>query len=162
MDLVELGSPGIRPVSLNREQRLYVSLARGLVNEPFALLMDDPVVGLSPGNSYRFKGFLFEYQPEFATYPANEERSDRALTRIVTTSDFARYLDVGDRFAVISDGRIRVVGDHEDVAASTDQDVLELLSPDVRADTVNIVEESTAEFTGKSSVEGDLSPQEAS
>ena len=162
MDMVELGIPGLRPVALNREQRLYVSLARCLVNEPIALLMDDPASGLSPGNAHRLKGFLFDYQPEFATYPSHEARSERALTRVVTTSDLSQYLDVGDRFAVISDGKVRVVGDHEDVAASTDEEVLELLSPDVRANALSVAEESATELTGKSSGVGDLSPQEAS
>ena len=147
--LLESCAPGVRPVSINREQRLYVSLARALINEPFVLLMDDPAAGLSPGSAYRLKRFFFHYVPEFPTHPSNQVRTGRPLTRVSTTTDLGRYLDFGDRFVVLSDKKLRVIGDRRAIAASTEQDVLELLGPDVRADAMNLAEESATDLIDK-------------
>ena len=146
LDLLELGASGIRPVSINREQRLYVSLARAFINEPFVLLMDDPAAGLSPGSAYRLKRFFFHYEPEFPTHPSNQVRTGRPLTRVATTSDLGRYLDFGDRFVVLSDQKLRVIGDRQAIAASTEQEVLELLAPEVRADATNLAEETVTDL----------------
>ena len=127
MELEELALPGRRPVSLNRMERIYVALARALVNQPHILLLDEPTTGLSPVARQRLARFCFYYRPEFSTAPTMEEVSDKPLTRIVATVDLERYLDFGHRFAVLADGKIQVVGDREAVLASADPNVRELL-----------------------------------
>jgi ABC-type transporter Mla maintaining outer membrane lipid asymmetry ATPase subunit MlaF len=146
MGLLELAATGVRPVSINREQRLYVSLARAFINEPFVLLMDDPAAGFSPGSAYRLKRFFFHYRPEFPTHPSNQVHTGRPLTRISTTSDLGRYIDFGDRFVVLSDQKLRVIGDRVAIAASTEQDVLQLLGPEVRADSTSLAEETASDL----------------
>ena len=160
MSFAELCRPETRPVAINREQRLYVSLARALINEPFIVLMDDPAAGLSPGSAYRLKRFCFHYEPEFPTHPANQVLTGRPLTRIATTTDLGRYLDFGDRFVVLSDKQLRVIGDREAIAASTEEDVLELLSPEVQADAVSVAEESASELMDDSAVAAGSPSQE--
>ena len=129
MDLSDLAIPGRRPVGLNREERLYASLARALINEPFLLMLDEPTAGLSPMSAQRLTQFLFYYQPEFATHADAGGLSGRRLTRLVTSVDLGRYLRHGTRFAVLDDQRLTVVGDRQATAMSDDPSVRDLLSP---------------------------------
>ncbi|MDA0335269.1 MAG: ATP-binding cassette domain-containing protein [bacterium] len=128
LQLSRLGAPGIRPVALNREERLYVSLARAVICEPFLLLFDEPCLGLSPGSARRLSDFAFSYQPAFATALPQEQGDWASLpTRIVTTADLGRYLDRADRFILLHDGRLEVIGDRMAVLGSHDPRVRQLL-----------------------------------
>ncbi|MFC1525259.1 ATP-binding cassette domain-containing protein [Candidatus Latescibacterota bacterium] len=118
----ELDVRGLRPVSLNREQRVYVSLARALIVEPRVLLMDDPVEGLSPERARRLKSFCLEYSSS-ASSPGRGP-----VTRVVTTNDLSRYLDHGNRFAVLSGGCLEDIGDRAAAQTSTDERVQELMT----------------------------------
>jgi ABC-type transporter Mla maintaining outer membrane lipid asymmetry ATPase subunit MlaF len=129
MGMEDLALPGRRPVSLNRMERMYVALARALVNQPDILLVDEPTMGISPAAAERLARFCFYYRPEFSSTPkAVEEVSSRPMTRVVTTVDLKRYLDFGLRFAVLVDGKIEELGDREAVLGSGDPKVRELLS----------------------------------
>jgi hypothetical protein len=76
-------------------------------------------------------------------------RTGRPLTRISTTSDLGRYIDFGDRFVVLSEQKLRVIGDRVAIAASTEQDVLQLLGPEVRADSTSLAEETASDLVEK-------------
>lgn len=129
MELEELGLPGRRPVSLNRMERIYVALARALVNQPNILLIDEPTTGVSPAAGERLARFCFYYRPEFPSAPAAmEEMSGRPMTRIITTVELEPYLDFGHRFALLINGKIEEIGDREAVLGSADPNVRELLS----------------------------------
>lgn len=124
--LERLGDPGIRPVSLTREERLYVSLARALVTEPFLLLLDDPAAGLSPASAHRLCRHAFAYEPRFInSLPGADE--GRGLTRLVTAADLRHYLDFGDRFALLHEGQLHEIGDRAAVVGSHDPRVRALL-----------------------------------
>lgn len=133
LGVADLGRRGIRPVSLNREERLYVSLARALVAEPFLLLLDDPAAGLSPTPGHRLCQRAFTYEPAFAATSAatgHLPHPRRRLTRIATTADLGRYLDFGDRFVLLWDGRLEEIGDRAAVCGSADGRVRQLLAGD--------------------------------
>lgn len=142
LQLTHLGIAGIRPVAINREERLYTSLARALVCEPFLLLLDELCAGLSPGSGRRLCRYAFSYQPSFATR-LPERSSDHTLveapglTRIATTVDLGRYLDIADRFVLMWDGKLESIGDRTAVLASTDVRIRQLLDidPDPASDT---------------------------
>lgn len=122
--LEHLGAPGIRPVAIHRRERLYASLARALVCEPFLLLLDEPCAGLDPGSARRLREHVFTYEPLFE--PALLQRRV-ALTRIVATADLGRYLDVADRFVLLWEGQLESIGDRTAVLASDDARVRQLL-----------------------------------
>ena len=128
LQLSRLGVPGIRPVALNREERLCVSLARAVICEPFLLLFDEPCLGLSPGSARRLSRFVFSYQPTFATILPQEQGNWASVpTRIITTADLGRYLDSADRFILLHEGRLEVIGDRTAVLGSNDPRVRQLL-----------------------------------
>lgn len=120
----QLGSAGLRPVSLNHEQRVYVALARALVAEPFLLLMDDPASTLSPSAARRLCQHAFE-TPVFPDRLPGIEAT--VPTRLVATADPSRYLEVASRFVLLADGQLVNVGDRQALGASTDPRLRELL-----------------------------------
>ncbi len=128
LGLSQLNRPGLRPVGLNREERIYVSLARALANEPFLLLMDDPAAGLSPGCAAQLSDACFGYYPRFPTHPETQPPSTLPLTRVTTTSDIGRYMAFGDRFVVLHEQQLHEVGGRDAVAASSEAHVRMLRS----------------------------------
>lgn len=135
MGLSELDVTGLRPVSLNREQRLYVALARALVAEPSLLLMDDPATGLSPASVDRIVDYCLRYTPDFGDrQDGDRQPGEREGTRVVTTNDLSRYLAHGSRFVMLSEGRLVNLGDGAATAACGDARVQELLVRDPAAE----------------------------
>ena len=59
LDIAHLAGLGRRPVTLNAEERAYVSLARALINEPILLLVDDATLGMGEETAQRFIEHLF-------------------------------------------------------------------------------------------------------
>tara|TARA_Y100000588_G_scaffold346535_1_gene394592 strand:- start:476 stop:1249 length:774 start_codon:yes stop_codon:yes gene_type:complete len=119
MDLNHLGVPGRRPVALNCEERMYVGLARALINQPDLLLLDDPAAGLGAAPTAKIKEFLF-YEPQFADgFDLGQGKGGK--TRLITTHNIDTYLDCGDRFALLDDNGIHILGDGQAVAQSAEE-----------------------------------------
>jgi multiple sugar transport system ATP-binding protein len=87
-----------KPRQLSGGQRQRVALARALVREPNVFLLDEPLSNLDAQRRSSARDELQVFQHEIGT------------TTIYVTHDQVEAMGLGDRIAVISDGRIRQIG----------------------------------------------------
>ena len=76
--------------TLSRGMRQRVALARAMVHDPPVLLLDEPYVGLDQGGMDMLQMFL----------------TDQPRTVLLVTHDLPRGLEVSDRIAIMSRGRM--------------------------------------------------------
>jgi osmoprotectant transport system ATP-binding protein len=120
LELVELAPATYReraPHELSGGQQQRVGLARALAAEPKLLLLDEPFGALDPLTRDRL-------QQEFA-----EIRRRLGLTVIFVTHDMVEALLLGDRIAVMHEGRLLQVGTPAELLRSpVDERVAELMA----------------------------------
>jgi ABC-type sugar transport system ATPase subunit len=90
-----------RPRELSGGQQQRVALGRALVREPRVLLMDEPLSNLDAQLRVQARGEIRRLQREVGT------------TTIYVTHDQVEALTLGDRVAVMNDGRLEQVGTPE-------------------------------------------------
>lgn len=104
LEMVALGGYGDRkPSELSGGQRQRVALARALVNEPKALLLDEPLGALD-------LKLREQMQEELKTL----QRS-LGITFIFVTHDQGEALSMADRVAVFNEGQVVQIGAPEDI-----------------------------------------------
>jgi len=96
------------PSELSGGMRKRVGLARAIVGRPQILLYDEPVTGLDPVNTAAISRLMLEIR----------ERSH--VTSIVVTHDIEQALEISDRVALLTHGRLRFVGTPGEFRASDD------------------------------------------
>ncbi|MGB0605766.1 MAG: ATP-binding cassette domain-containing protein, partial [Candidatus Latescibacterota bacterium] len=94
---------GIRPVSLNREERIRVAIGRALVTNPRIFMVDDALVGLDQVATDQLVSILCGSQTE------------NADLRLLTTSRLAPFLWRADHFFLLVEGKLIYLGDSEKV-----------------------------------------------
>jgi multiple sugar transport system ATP-binding protein len=87
-----------RPRQLSGGERQRVALARALVREPRVFLLDEPLSNLDAKLRATARDELKRFQQRVGT------------TTIYVTHDQAEAMGLGDRIAVMSDGRVRQLG----------------------------------------------------
>ena len=92
-----------RPRELSGGQQQRVALGRALVREPSVLLMDEPLSNLDAQLRVQARGEIRRLQREVGT------------TTIYVTHDQVEALTLGDRVAVMNDGRLEQVGTPEEL-----------------------------------------------
>ncbi|MBN1812611.1 MAG: ATP-binding cassette domain-containing protein [Anaerolineae bacterium] len=92
-----------RPDTLSGGEQQRVALARALVVEPRLLLLDEPLSALDPETQEGLQRELARLHRELGT------------TTIHVTHDFEEAVALGDRIAVVHEGRIVQVGMPEDI-----------------------------------------------
>ena len=96
------------PSELSGGMRKRVGLARAIVGRPEILLYDEPVTGLDPINTATISRLIMEIR----------ERTH--VTSIVVTHDIEQALEISDRVALLTHGKLRFVGTPAAFRASSD------------------------------------------
>jgi len=89
---------GRKPRQLSGGERQRVALARALVREPHVFLLDEPLSNLDAKLRASARDELKRFQQEVTT------------TTIYVTHDQVEAMGLGDRIAVLRDGRVRQIG----------------------------------------------------
>ena len=92
-----------RPATLSGGEKQKVALARALVTEPDALLLDEPLSALDPQTKERMQRELMEIHRRLG------------VSVIHVTHDFEEAITLGDRVAVVNQGEIVQVGTPGDI-----------------------------------------------
>ncbi len=104
LDVVRLGDFAKRmPSQLSGGQRQRVALARALVNDPSALLLDEPLSALDAELRRQMQIELKRIQ------------RDVGITFVFVTHDQEEALTMSDRIAVMSKGRLEQIGTPEEI-----------------------------------------------
>jgi phospholipid/cholesterol/gamma-HCH transport system ATP-binding protein len=103
------------PAELSGGQRKRVGLARALIDRPEILLYDEPTTGLDPVATKNVDEMIRRTADEFG------------VTSVVISHDMASTFRIGDRIAMLHEGRIIVSGTAREVLASTRPELREFI-----------------------------------
>lgn len=107
--LVELEGLGERyPGELSGGQKKRVGLARAIALRPAYLLYDEPTTGLDPMTTAVIDRLILKMREELG------------VTSLVITHNMESAYRVGDRIAMLHDGRIRFIGEPDELRAVRD------------------------------------------
>lgn len=135
LELVDLDdSVGARlPAELSGGMRKRVGIARAIALRPKYLLYDEPTTGLDPVTSAIIDALMVRMQKQLG------------VTGIVITHDMRSAYAVGDRIAMLFDGRVRQVGTVDEIRHSTDPMVRGFVEGDPTARDTDVAPLSAAE-----------------
>lgn len=109
LELVGLVGYGERyPAELSGGQRKRAGLARAIATRPKYLLYDEPTTGLDPVTTAVINRLILKMRDELG------------VTSIVVTHDLQSAYQVGDRIAMLYEGRARFVGTPAAIQAAED------------------------------------------
>lgn len=110
------------PGRLTRAWALRAALARAIALKPEVVLLDNPLSGLDPTHARWWRGLLGSFlsgHPLFGGVPR---------TVVIACDHLRPLLPLGQHFALLHEGRWRVLGNREDVLACRDPFVQDLLN----------------------------------
>lgn len=116
------------PSELSGGMRKRAALARLIVYRPAILLYDEPTTGLDPITAMQINALIVKTQEELKA------------TSIVVTHDILSSLFVGDRLALIEEGKISHIGD-PDTFMKIDDPIIEFLRKTISQDPRKFREE---------------------
>lgn len=111
LEMVELKNDvaELFPAELSGGMKKRVALARALALEPKAVLYDEPTTGLDPLVTHKINLLIRNLQTRLG------------FTSVVVTHDLKSAFMVGDRFALLDQGRIRFSGTADEVRTTDDE-----------------------------------------
>jgi len=112
---------GSYPGSMGRNWQQRAGLARALALKPEALLLDNPLAGLDPRDSWWWLELLAELS---AGHPIT---GGKPLTLIATADDLSPWRERASHFALLKNRQFMVVGARQDLAGHTEPMLQELL-----------------------------------
>jgi phospholipid/cholesterol/gamma-HCH transport system ATP-binding protein len=104
------------PADLSGGMRKRVALARSLVLDPEVMLFDEPTTGLDPITSATIGKLIRSIQKGLG------------VTAVVVTHDIALARRVGDRIALLVDGKLGFLGDWREAESSNDPRLADFLA----------------------------------
>lgn len=143
--ITKVGLEGLedrRPGQLSGGQQQRVGLARALAADPEVLLFDEPFSALDPL-------IRREMQDEVARLHHEEGR-----TMVFITHDLSEALRLGDRIALMRDGRIVQLGTPEEIVGSPADDYVRDFVRDVPREQVLTVRSAMRPATADEAYEG--------
>ncbi|HSL69550.1 MAG TPA: ATP-binding cassette domain-containing protein [Longimicrobiales bacterium] len=96
------------PGELSGGMRKRVGVARAIASKPRYLLWDEPTTGLDPVNADNIDELIMEVSDKLG------------VTSIVVTHDLDTAFEVGDRIALLYEGKVRANASPADILESTD------------------------------------------
>ncbi|MGQ0561478.1 MAG: ABC transporter ATP-binding protein [Gemmatimonadota bacterium] len=96
------------PAELSGGMRKRVGVARAIASRPRYLLWDEPTTGLDPVNADNIDELILEVSRELG------------VTSIVVTHDLDTAFEVGDRIALLFEGKVRASGTAAQMLQNTD------------------------------------------
>jgi len=105
------GVDGLMPSNLSGGMKKRVALARAIASDPEIVLYDEPTTGLDPANTKRICHLIRDLQRLLG------------VTSVVVTHDLDSAHRVSDRLALLSGGRIVMMGTPEEFNASPLEEV---------------------------------------
>jgi phospholipid/cholesterol/gamma-HCH transport system ATP-binding protein len=96
------------PIELSGGMKKRASLARAIVTQPDYILYDEPTTGLDPISADAINRLIQRLDQELG------------VTSIVVTHDMKSAFRVGERFALLNEGRIVFEGSAEEARATVD------------------------------------------
>jgi phospholipid/cholesterol/gamma-HCH transport system ATP-binding protein len=116
LSLVELETHKEKyPSQISGGMRKRAGLARALVNRPEIVLYDEPTSGLDPISSSLINRLV------------RDLRERLGITQVVVTHDMSSAYQIGDRLALLHNGKIRAIGTPEEIQASPDRAVQQFI-----------------------------------
>ena len=107
--MVELSdTERLYPAELSGGMRKRVALARAIALQPRAVLYDEPTTGLDPITTHKISSLIRSLQEKLG------------FTSVVVTHDIKSAFMVGDRFALLDNGRVRFIGSADEARSSRD------------------------------------------
>lgn len=134
-----------RQLSGGMQQR--VGLARALAVDTDILLMDEPFSGLDPLIRRQMQDELLRLQTELHK------------TIVFITHDLNEALKLGDRIAIMHNGRVAQIGSPEDIVLRPEDEYVGDFTQDVRLETILTAEKVMV--TPKATVQGHQGPRAA-
>lgn len=104
------------PASLSGGMRKRVGLARAIAPSPRYVLYDEPTTGLDVETADEINLLM------------NELRSKLGVTSVAVTHDIHSAFVIGDRFAVLDDGKMVMTGTRDELEKSLNEDVQKYIS----------------------------------
>jgi phospholipid/cholesterol/gamma-HCH transport system ATP-binding protein len=114
------GIEDLMPASLSGGMKKRVGLARAICNEPKIVLYDEPTTGLDPINADVINDLILRMQEKLK------------ITSIVVTHDMTSAYKVGNRIAMLYDGKIIATGTPDEIRNSKDPVVQQFITGSAR------------------------------
>ncbi|HIA26654.1 MAG TPA: ATP-binding cassette domain-containing protein [Planctomycetes bacterium] len=103
------------PSEISGGMRKRAGLARALVCNPEIVLYDEPTSGLDPISSSLINRLI------------DDLKSSTQITQVVVTHDMASAFEIGDRIALLHEGKVRALGTADEVRNSSDPAVSQFI-----------------------------------